>query len=620
MVRPSLNKLSQHIFVMLLPQSRQNLTTHNNRKLKDNQEVGGHVVDLTGNTAKKQKRLRVSSSAGKESDGDSVNAVLDRRVSQASDKYCASHPDSMATASSSFKSFGSRKTKTNIQEAKGSPIGLSPLKMLDTDKGRRNHSEKDEYRDTKFRASSGVKRWSNGERDHHDQKKKLDELDGSSHYSGKLKTEPSFNKNRPYGENCTRDKSQWKDSGELLSIPTNKKNQDMVFISDLQDDATAGEVRSDKCRSKKTPLGKVSIESCKDDTRVCQNFNAISDANGSRYYASTQKPETTKTIPIVQGEMVSGKRKKKSVQPSGAGQVEVLGQGSDVLNTKTQIIGHGDNVAHDKCVRNSNPNGSKMKGHDDISSLKKGSTSQAVSNSIKEATDLKHMADRLKNAGSNRESTSFYFQAALKFLYGASLLESSSGHSKHKSSARSRQIYDSTAKLCKFCAREYEKYKDMGAAALAYKCMEVAYLRMIYSSRDSTSRYRYELQAALQVIPSGESLSSATDVKNLSHTSPAEKASSSYVVRSPKVTGNQFISSESHFYLSQLLAFSQNAISAMDASRKAQVALGAAKGKSVDVHYDSDGISSIKRALDFNFQDMEGLLLVVRLAMEAINR
>lgn len=59
---------------------------------------------------------------------------------------------------------------------------------------------------------------------------------------------------------------------------------------------------------------------------------------------------------------------------------------------------------------------------------------------------------------------------------------------------------------------------------------------------------------------------------------------------------------------------------AMDASRKSQIAFAAAKGKSFDTRYSSDGITSIKRALDFNFQDMEKLLHVVRLAMESINR
>lgn len=55
----------------------------------------------------------------------------------------------------------------------------------------------------------------------------------------------------------------------------------------------------------------------------------------------------------------------------------------------------------------------------------------------------------LQNAGSNHESTGVYFQAALKFLHGASRLEScGTDNVAHKSIAISRDIYGSTAKLC----------------------------------------------------------------------------------------------------------------------------------------------------------------------------
>lgn len=55
----------------------------------------------------------------------------------------------------------------------------------------------------------------------------------------------------------------------------------------------------------------------------------------------------------------------------------------------------------------------------------------------------------LQNSGSNSESTGLYFQAALKFLHGASLLESSSSESaKHGDLLQSMTIYSSTAKLC----------------------------------------------------------------------------------------------------------------------------------------------------------------------------
>ncbi|GMQ01184.1 hypothetical protein CsSME_00047910 [Camellia sinensis var. sinensis] len=124
-----------------------------------------------------------------------------------------------------------------------------------------------------------------------------------------------------------------------------------------------------------------------------------------------------------------------------------------------------------------------------------------------EAKDLKHSADRLKvarffplfNCG-----IGLYFQAALKFLHGASLLESSNGESaKQGEMIRPMQMCSSTAKLCEFCAHEYEKSKDIAAAALAYKCMEVAYMRVIYYSHTNASRDRHELQTALQIVPPG---------------------------------------------------------------------------------------------------------------------
>lgn len=44
----------------------------------------------------------------------------------------------------------------------------------------------------------------------------------------------------------------------------------------------------------------------------------------------------------------------------------------------------------------------------------------------------------------------------------------------------------------------------MAAAALAYKCVEVAYMRVVYSSHTSASRDRNELQNALQIVPPGK--------------------------------------------------------------------------------------------------------------------
>lgn len=53
------------------------------------------------------------------------------------------------------------------------------------------------------------------------------------------------------------------------------------------------------------------------------------------------------------------------------------------------------------------------------------------------------------------------------------------------------------------CAHEYERCQEMAAAALAYKCIEVAYMRVVYCKHSSVSRDRNELQATLHIASQG---------------------------------------------------------------------------------------------------------------------
>lgn len=59
---------------------------------------------------------------------------------------------------------------------------------------------------------------------------------------------------------------------------------------------------------------------------------------------------------------------------------------------------------------------------------------------------------------------------------------------------------------------------------------------------------------------------------------------------------------------------------AMDASRKSRVALAASIENLEEAEQQGEGILSIKSTLDYNFQDLEGLLRLVKLAMKANNR
>ncbi|KAI7982246.1 MORC family CW-type zinc finger protein 4 [Camellia lanceoleosa] len=289
---------------------------------------------------------------------------------------------------------------------------------------------------------------------------------------------------------------------------------------------------------------------------------------------------------------VSGRGKSHSLPPSGRGQNETRTHSLHLNLDRKENGGNsllidayeGDDALkaskHTKRsrtewkspIRSRQPtiNGHRVRDADATIPARRDSSCQAATNIVKEAKDLKHSADHLK--------------AALKFLHGASLLESGNGGSaKQGEMIRSMQMYSSTAKLCEFCAHEYEKSKDIAAAALAYKCMEVAYMRVIYYSHTNASRDRHELQTALQIVPPGEYL--------------------------------------------QL----QDVNFAIEASRKSQIAFAAANTIMEEAQHREgityikraqhrEDIISVKRALDFSFQDVDGLLRLVRLAMEAISR
>ncbi|XP_021909054.1 LOW QUALITY PROTEIN: uncharacterized protein LOC110823074 [Carica papaya] len=171
-------------------------------------------------------------------------------------------------------------------------------------------------------------------------------------------------------------------------------------------------------------------------------------------------------------EIVSETGKSLSLPPSTGAQVETLArcpqpvsgsnkanraeilavdmaQGDDASKMPKQTRKNDQNGSQRIHSRHPTTNGHRTRDPDAPSPSRKESSSQAATNAVKEAKDLKHLADRLKNSGSNLESTGLYFQAALKFLHGASLLESCSIESaKHGEMIQSLQMYSSTAKLC----------------------------------------------------------------------------------------------------------------------------------------------------------------------------
>ncbi|XP_058075849.1 uncharacterized protein LOC131224358 isoform X2 [Magnolia sinica] len=229
-------------------------------------------------------------------------------------------------------------------------------------------------------------------------------------------------------------------------------------------------------------------------------------------------------------------------------------------------------------------------------------------NTLKEAINLKHSADRLKNGESEVEVSGIYLHAALQFLLAASMFEvHDMGSAELGEITESTEIYIDTQKILKQCAISFESNGETAAAALAYKCVEVAYMRVIFSICSHIRRDSCELQASLHGHPFGQESSplSAIDVKNVREdgTAPVTEAK-----------GVKPLASRPTCSSLQLLDYADYVSSAMDATQRSLSALKAAQWK-----YGLQGIAAVKKALDFHFHDMDGFLHLVRLALEEID-
>ncbi|KAF0887847.1 hypothetical protein E2562_004057 [Oryza meyeriana var. granulata] len=216
-----------------------------------------------------------------------------------------------------------------------------------------------------------------------------------------------------------------------------------------------------------------------------------------------------------------------------------------------------------------------------------------VAFALKEARDLKHKANHLKDKGLELESMGLYFEAALKFLHVASLLETPNlDNSRSGDAAQSMKMYSETAKLCSFCAHAYERCKKMASAALAYKCVEVAYLKAAYYKHPSACKDRQELQSVVQTAPGESPSSSASDIDNL-NSHGLSKALSTKDGNSPQVAGNHLpLAVRNQAHLLRLLAYTNDVNCAFDATRKSQVAIASAAGSQEREKGVDDGLAS----------------------------
>ncbi|XP_022842403.1 uncharacterized protein LOC111366019 [Olea europaea var. sylvestris] len=562
-------------------------------------------------------------------------------------KDLGSEPLSMAATSSSSKVSDSRKTRRNCKEVKGSPeesVSSSPMRISYLNKvlpARKETTERADSRLNDFSTmGSSIKsldRNGNFESNHLGTARKgkatsglpesfehpvlhVRDSDTRDKFSGKY--ESGTNPASEYGNgsfDCN--------NGDILDqhslCPTSMRVSEHSHGKERMNKNSSNIMLSQQISKSGTSL----LPMDKDRTSFV-NFERVAERVSSpqidHEHLNTNK--NLKEEAFIDHNFRGDKQETLRPSKSVPGSLEV--SFTDLRPIDTSVVGdllkvseEPANTCHQHGTSNFNghnvADGAVSRHLSSVSLASKNSSSLTPTSVLKEAENLRDYADRLKDSGFPFESNEAYFEAALKFLHGASLLEACNGETSKYGEMNQMQIYRSTAKLCETCAHEYEKRQEMAACALAYKCMEVAYMRVVYCKNSSTYRFLPDLQATLPSALQGESpSSSASDIDNLNNLmvdkAVLSKGNGSQV-------GNHAIVPRNRPNLIRLLDFATDVNSAMEASTKSQNAFAAANVNLEDAQ-DKDGIVSVKRVLDFSFQNVEELVYLVRLAFKAVNR
>ncbi|KAL3827854.1 hypothetical protein ACJIZ3_016656 [Penstemon smallii] len=502
------------------------------------------------------------------------------------------------TNSSSSKVSGSHKNRTTVKEVEGSPVesvSSSPLRYSNSNSDNGGNDRK-----------GMVKKESVSTINDHGTDQSQNQ---GSHLKKSMKGLSSCSKDMdPIGSDIDKEKLKTSEFSHDSLDHKHSYKEKSKGKRDKPDEKSGTPRKSDKFIFKKDAIGGTLSEGSKEQIQKESKSPEKKRHNFQKEHEDEKLHKKSDRVEIY------GNGKSNSLPPLARVQTE-----NGLKVSAVDAFNNGDsskapNVSNQPMgLRHPTPDSDKARDIEASSPVRRDSSSHAA-HVWKEGKALKRLADRLKNSES-ADSIGLYFQATLKFLHGASLLESGSSEILH-----SVHTYSSTAKLLEFCAHEFEKSKDMAAAALAYKCMEVAYMRVVYSARASASRDQNELQTALQIVPPGESpSSSASDLDNLNHQANIDKAALAKALDSPQVSGGHIITSRNRSSLSRIIDFAQNVNHAMEASRKSRIAFTGATSLLGETS-NHESLNSLKKALDFNFSDVEGLLRLVRIAMEAINR
>ncbi|KAK7363607.1 hypothetical protein VNO77_05756 [Canavalia gladiata] len=520
---------------------------------------------------------------------------------------------SLAATSSSSKVSGSHKARTYLEDVRSSPVESvtsSPLRTSNLDKrilAIGDTSEKVDARKGGLSSMSSKKSLGNKEG-----KLSVKVKEERTSYDLHLAQHGHCGNGSHHEEKMNKSNQEsalsWQKSGKVTSLRVKEKDRSSgAEVSRDQMKVSA----SDSGFSKNGMSYESAVNPSHHDSENKTKLVLTGSRNGKAKVLSSSEGEVKRETLYVDSSTAPGLRKGDMsnghpVHASGNDDVTKLERNSVDISSKVGV----------NCSSGSFPHHGQLCESSPVTTI----SSQTALNILEEASKLKDSADHYKNSGFEFESNETYFKAALKFLLGASLLDNCHSESSKHGEMNQMQIYATTAKLFESCAHKYERHQEMAAATLAYKCMEVVYMRLVYCRHYSINKDRHELQSTLQMVSQGESPSSSvSDIDNLNNLAVVDKANLTRGTNTTHFANNQVIFARNHPNIVRLLDFTQDINFAMGASRKCQSTFMAAN-LIMEEAQNRDFISPIRKVVDFSFQDVDEFVHLVLLATKAITR
>lgn len=419
---------------------------------------GEFVEDMSESDLRKEKKSRLSKSGVKATSGSKAGVGTERKSRCSKDKHDGQylnntqaadylksdmgsvHP-SVAANSSSSKVSGSHKNKTNGQEGKGSPVesvSSSPLRFPNADKvtsTRKNLGGEDDFHDSVSLAVN-PRRLSGGEVGGDDLTGLVKKDAVSDHVTDVYNDQYATIEVKTNNDQSQYSGSHSKKSGKGPSSHSKEKApasgySDKVNIkaSDSRDDSMNHDEKSKSRRNKSdeksgTPSKGEKFVSKKDTVAGTSSENSKGPSQKKFVHDGKDAIKTQDKKHDLQEEHDNEKLPKKSNQaevysngkshslpPLARVQTEIGASGSQkengVKSSSVEAFDNGDALKapnqrkkpenpNGQPLRHPTPNSHKVRDVEAPSPLRRDSTSHAANSALKEAKDLKHMADRLK--------------------------------------------------------------------------------------------------------------------------------------------------------------------------------------------------------------------------------